>query len=98
MEFLAGPVGIANIVGSASSAGVESLLFVVAILSINLAVFNLLPIPALDGGRILFVLYEAVTRRSINYKIQYYANAGGFILLILLMLITTYSDILKIFK
>ena len=98
MDSLSGPVGIAKIVGNASSAGVENLFFIIAILSINLAVFNILPIPALDGGRILFVLYEAITRRSINYKLQYYMNAIGFLLLISLMLFTTYFDILKIFK
>ena len=98
MDSLSGPVGIAKIVGNASSAGAENLFFIIAILSINLAVFNILPIPALDGGRILFVLYEAITRRSINYKLQYYMNAVGFLLLISLMLFTTYFDILKIFK
>ena len=98
MDSLSGPVGIAKIVGNASSAGVENLFFIIAILSINLAVFNILPIPALDGGRILFVLYESITRRSINYKLQYYMNAIGFLLLISLMLFTTYFDILKIFK
>ena len=95
MSSLSGPVGIAKIVGGASDSGYQSLLFVIAILSINLAVFNILPVPALDGGRILFVLYEAVTRRSINYKVQYYANAIGFLLLISLMVITTYFDIFK---
>ena len=96
MDSLSGPVGIAKMVGNASSSGsIEGLLFIIALLSINLAVFNILPLPALDGGRILFVLYEAITRRAINYKFQYYANAIGFLLLISLMIITTYFDIIK---
>ena len=97
MDSLSGPVGMASMVGKASSAGLENLIFMVAILSINLAVFNLLPVPALDGGRILFVIYEAMTRRSINYRLQYYANTIGFLLLIGLMIFTTYFDIIKLF-
>ena len=95
MNTLAGPVGIAKMVGGASEAGLVTLLTFVAVLSINLAVFNALPIPALDGGRILFVLIEAVIRRPLNYKFQYWANSISFLLLIGLILTTTFFDIFR---
>lgn len=94
-DSVAGPVGIAKMVGKASESGVDNILFLTAILSISLAVLNILPIPALDGGRIMFVLIEMVTRRNISHKIQYFANAFGFIFLMSLMLITVYLDIFR---
>lgn len=95
MNTLAGPVGIAKMVGGASEAGLVTLLTFVAILSINLAVFNALPIPALDGGRIVFVLIEAIMRRPLNYKFQYWANSISFLFLIGLILTTTFFDIFR---
>lgn len=92
---VAGPVGIAKMVGTASENGWQNLFYLVAILSINLAIFNLLPIPALDGGRILFVLIEMVTRKSLALKFQYWANSIGFFLLIALMIFVTYKDLIK---
>ncbi len=95
MNALAGPVGIAKMVGGASEAGAITLLTFVAILSINLAVFNALPIPALDGGRIVFVLIEMIIRRPLNYKFQYWANSISFLFLIGLILTTTFFDIFR---
>jgi regulator of sigma E protease len=95
MKSLSGPVGIAKMVGTANSAGVETLLMFVAILSINLAVFNILPIPALDGGRIVFVLYEMITRKKINQNFQNYANSTGFILLMGMLIVVTIFDFIK---
>ncbi len=92
---LSGPVGIAKMVGTASSAGTDTLLMFVAILSINLAVFNILPIPALDGGRIMFVLYEMITRKKINQNFQNYSNGIGFVLLMGMLIIVTIFDFLK---
>ena len=92
-ENIAGPIGIAKMVGKASEEGVDHLLFFVAIISINLGVFNLLPLPALDGGRILFVLYEMLRRKKMNMKFQNIANLIGFSFLILLMVVVTYFDI-----
>jgi regulator of sigma E protease len=94
-DNLAGPIGIAKMTGEASANGWQDLLLLVAVLSINLAVFNALPIPALDGGRILFVIYEAITRKNISSKIQYWANSVGFLLLIALMLFVTYKDVMR---
>lgn len=93
---VAGPVGIAGAVGDASSDGIVALLTITALISINLALINLLPVPALDGGRLLFVLIEAVIRRPIPPVFANAVNGIGFLLLIALMLVVTASDIFKI--
>jgi regulator of sigma E protease len=94
---LSGPVGIARLVGDASKLGFVYLLSFTAFISLNLAVLNLVPFPALDGGRILFVIIEAVIRRPITPKIANTINAVGFGLLIFFMLFVTYKDIVKLF-
>jgi regulator of sigma E protease len=93
---VAGPVGIVDHVGQAASFGFTSLLYFTAVISLNLAVINLLPIPALDGGRLVFVAIESVTRRPINPVWSGRLNLIGFGLLMLLMVIVTYNDILKL--
>lgn len=93
---VAGPVGIVGMVGEAASFGFTTLLTFTAIISLNLAVVNLLPIPALDGGRLLFVAVEAVTRKPINPAWAGRLNAIGFLLLMALMVFITYNDIVKI--
>lgn len=95
LSSLSGPVGIAKKIGEESAAGFQNLAFFVALLSINLAVFNALPLPALDGGRFLFVIYEAISRRKININFQYYTNLIGFLFLIGLMITVTFFDIFK---
>ncbi len=96
LSQVAGPVGIAGAVGTASSDGIASLLALTALISINLALINLLPIPALDGGRLFFVIIEAVTRKPIKPSFANAVNTIGFGLLILLMVVVTASDIFKI--
>lgn len=96
LSQVAGPVGIVGLVGDAAEFGFASLLMFTAIISLNLAVINLLPFPALDGGRLVFVAIEAVIRRPINPVWVYRLNAFGFILLIMLMVAVTYSDIAKL--
>ncbi|MBX4209477.1 site-2 protease family protein [Candidatus Parcubacteria bacterium] len=93
---LSGPVGIARLVGDASKLGVAYLMSFTAFISLNLAVLNLIPFPALDGGRILFVAIEAIRRKAMNPKITNAVNAIGFGLLILFMLFITYKDVMKI--
>jgi regulator of sigma E protease len=93
LEGVTGPVGIVGIVGDALGIGIGNFLMFAAIISLNLAVINLLPFPALDGGRLLFVGIEALTRRSIPARIQSYANIAGFALLMLLMVVITYRDV-----
>ncbi len=97
-ENISGPVGIFNMVGEASHLGFDYLLLFAAILSISLAVFNILPFPALDGGRILFVIIEWITRKKISEKWQGILNGAGFIILILLMIIVSARDVIHLFK
>lgn len=96
MSSLSGPVGIVGVVGDAYDMGITSLLLITAIISINLAVLNILPLPALDGGRIVFVLIEIVIRRPIPQNIQLILNGVSFALLLLLMLYVTFQDIIKL--
>ena len=93
---VAGPVGIAGLVGEAAAFGFTSLLTFTAVISLNLAVINMLPFPALDGGRLMFVGVEAITRRKIDPVWVLRLNVIGFVLLIALMVAVTYNDVIKI--
>ena len=97
LSQVSGPIGIAGVVGQASANGLSALLSLAALISINLAIINLLPIPALDGGRLLFVIIEVVIRRPLNPKIAERVNMVGFVLLILLMVVVSGHDIFKLF-
>lgn len=97
LSGIAGPVGIAGLVGDASRLGIIYLLSFTAFISLNLAVLNLIPFPALDGGRLVFVAIEAIMRRPIPPRVANTVNAVGFGILILFMLIVTYRDIVKLF-
>ena len=94
---VAGPVGIVGLVGDASALGFAYLVTFTAFISLNLAVINMLPFPALDGGRLLFVLIEKIKGSPINPKVANKVNLIGFALLILLMIAVTYNDIIRIF-
>ncbi len=96
LSQVAGPVGIAGAVGTASAQGLGDLLSLMAVISINLALINLIPIPALDGGRLLFVAIESAIRRPIAPEVARAVNAAGFALLILLMAVVTFHDIYRI--
>ena len=95
---LSGPVGVASAVGEASSMGLSSFLMLAAFITINLGVLNLLPIPALDGGRLLFLLIEAVRGKPVNPKYEGYVHALGFVLLFGLMIVVTFNDIVRLFR
>jgi regulator of sigma E protease len=97
LSGLTGPVGIVGAVGDAYDSGITYLLYLTALISINLAVINLLPFPALDGGRLLFVAIEKIKGSEINPRIANTLNLIGFALLILLMLVVTYRDIVRLF-
>lgn len=94
---VAGPVGIVSLVGDASRLGLVHILSFTAIISIHLAIINMVPFPALDGGRLLFVAIEGVTRKTIPPKVFQYVNLIGFAILILLMIVVTYVDISRLF-
>ncbi|MBP9867130.1 MAG: site-2 protease family protein [Candidatus Pacebacteria bacterium] len=93
LNSLSGPVGIAKIVGQTSEYGYSAVLTLIAVLSINLAIFNILPLPALDGGRMVVVIIETVIRKRIPFKYYSWANIIGFSLLMLLLIIVTVHDI-----
>lgn len=93
MQSLSGPIGIAKIVGKTSEYGYKAVLTLIAVLSINLAIFNILPLPALDGGRMVVVIIEAVSRKKIPFKYYSWVNIIGFSLLMLLLIIVTIHDI-----
>jgi regulator of sigma E protease len=93
---IAGPVGIVSMVGDAASFGIVPLLTFTAIISLNLAVVNLLPFPALDGGRLVFVGIEAVTRKQVPARWTGYINLIGFVLLLLIMAAVTFNDITRL--
>jgi regulator of sigma E protease len=94
---IAGPVGIVGMVGDAASYGITPLLMFTAIISLNLAVVNLLPFPALDGGRLVFVAVEAVTKRRVPARVTGWVNLLGFVLLMVLMAAVTFNDIIRLF-
>ena len=94
---VSGPVGIAGVVGQASRMGFSYLITITAIISVNLAAINLVPFPALDGGRLLVVGIEAIIRRPLKASAVNAINIVGFGFLIILMLVVTFKDILKLF-
>lgn len=98
MDDLGGPVRIAETTGEAYSLGVNMLIFWVAILSLYLGIFNLLPFPALDGSRILFFGIEAIRGKPIDPNRESMVHFIGFAMLMLLMIAVTYNDILRLFK
>ena len=94
LSGVSGPVGIARIVGQAAHLGFAYLIVFVALISVNLGVLNLVPFPALDGGRILFVAVEAIIRRPIKASIANTVNSVGFVLLLILMAAVTFHDVI----
>jgi regulator of sigma E protease len=95
---IAGPVGIAILTKQVAQMGFIYILHLAALLSINLGIINALPIPALDGGRILFILIEKIKGRPISQKIEQTFHTVGFVLLITLMILVTYKDIARLIK
>ncbi len=95
-QGVAGPVGIAQLTGI-FCANISSCLSFTGLLSLNLAILNILPIPALDGGRLFFILIEAVTRRKVNQRVEGYAHAIGMAILLALILLITLHDLVRVF-
>ena len=93
---VAGPVGIAVVVGESARLGAAYLINVMAMLSLSLAVINILPIPALDGGRLLFVLIERIFKKPVPLKYEQMAHTLGFLLLMVLIVVVTWRDIVGI--
>ena len=99
VEAISGPVGVVSEMKEVEeTGGMPSLFFMMMVISMNLGIVNLLPFPALDGGRLLFLIIEAIFRKPINPKIEGAINAAGLILLMGLMIFITFSDITKLIK
>jgi regulator of sigma E protease len=96
MKALGGPVKIGVVIGEAARSGVSDLLFLMAVISLQLGIFNLLPIPALDGGHIFLLGVEALKRGPLSAKVRERTQMIGFSLLIALILIVTYNDVLQL--
>jgi len=92
-----GPVGIVNEIGKAAQVGLKNVIYLLALISINLGLFNLIPLPALDGGRIFFVLIELVFRKPIPQKYEALVHALGFCALLMLMVFVTFNDVFRLF-
>lgn len=98
LDQLGGPVAIYEITSNVAKNGLFTTLRWIGLLSVNLGLMNLIPIPVLDGGRIIFVLYEGIFKKPISKKAQYYATAVFSVLLIILMLAVTWNDITRLFN
>lgn len=96
-DMLNGPVGIYHNVDTVVKTGIINLIAWTAMLSVNLGLMNLLPIPALDGGRILFVIYEAIFRKPVNKKAEAYIIGAGAIFVVIIMILVTWNDIQRYF-
>lgn len=98
LDSLSGPVGIYNVVGESAKAGLISIIYLIAYLCINVGFINLIPIPAFDGGRALFLIIEKIRKKKVNPKIENTIHAIGLVLLMLLMIVITFNDIVRLFK
>lgn len=96
-DDLSGPVGIGKVMVDTAKTSMPSLWYLLAFISINLGIMNLLPLPALDGGRLIFLLIELIFGKAVPAKYEGYIHGAGLVLLMLLMLFVTYNDIVKLF-
>lgn len=97
LSQLSGPVGIYSIVGEQSRAGIMNVLYLIAFLSINVGFINLIPLPAFDGGHILFIIIEKIKGSPVNPETENKIHTIGLFLLMLLMIIITFNDVLRLF-
>ena len=95
IDDLSGPVGIFNLLTEATKSGIPTILNWMAILSVNLGFMNIIPLPALDGGRLAFMLYEKIARKKPNAKVENIIHTIGFLLLMLLMIFVSFNDVLR---
>ena len=96
LKSLSGPVGIYTVIDQVKSQGFETILYLTAYLSINVAIINLIPVPVFDGGKVLLLLIEKINRKKTNEKLEYILNLVGFGIMILLMIYVTFNDIIRL--
>ena len=97
LSMMSGPVGIYNVVGAVSSAGFVNVISLLCLICINVGFINLLPFPAFDGGHVVFILIEKIKGSKVDPKIENTIHTIGFVLLMILMVVITYNDIIKLF-
>lgn len=97
LNSLSGPVGIFTVVGQSAEAGFINLVYLTGFISINVGFMNLLPIPALDGGRLLFLVIEKIKGSKVDMKVENIVHSIGFILLMILMVVITFNDVIRLF-
>ena len=97
VDQLSGPVGIYSIVDSQAQQGLEAILYLIAYLSINVGIINLLPFPAFDGGRILFLIIEKIFKKTVSKRVENIIHSIGFMLIIALLIYVTFNDVLRLF-
>ena len=96
LDALSGPVGMYSVVDKVGHTGFANLAYLAAYLSINLGIMNILPFPAFDGGHVLFILIELITRRRVNEKVEAICHFIGFILIFALMILITFKDVIRL--
>lgn len=97
-ENLSGPIGIFQVINRTANQGVVDLMFLTALLSVNIGIFNLLPVPILDGGRIVLEIYSGITKKPISEKVESTLMYIGIGLIALLLLVATWNDIVRLFQ
>ena len=97
LEQMSGPVGVTAVVSEAAKSSFTDYLYLVVVITINLGIFNLLPLPALDGGRLIFQIIELIRRRPVKPEFEGYVHFIGIVLLMLLMVVITFKDVMKLF-
>ena len=97
MNAISGPVGITNQMIESAKAGSTNFLYLISVITINLGVMNLLPIPALDGGRLVFLIVEMITRKKPSPKLESMIHFVGLVVLLAFMAFVAFNDIIKLF-
>ena len=97
LNKLGGPVAIFKASSDAAKNGIENILYFLAIISINIGIFNLIPIPALDGGKIVLNILEAIRRKPLKQEIETYVTLAGVVIMVVLMIAVTWNDIMRLF-
>lgn len=96
IDAVSGPIGVAEAVGDAAKTGYLNFIYIVAVLTINLGVVNLLPFPALDGGRFVMLVIEGIRRKPLNRNVESYINLAGIVILFAFMIFVSFKDVIKL--